>query len=215
MVFDNETNGKIVKIECRNFYSAILVDPCIPMCAHGKPIKSILSQNDFSEPEGTFQDVELDITNKGHDGKYHLEQMLYAHRFVLANRCKYFSLRFSHADDQVLQSAPMRNGRVVIDIQDCDSSIFILILDYLYEKKLMVSKDQVILLYQKADFFLLPGLSNQCKEILQNLLTNENCFKLRSAAHQAAKGHPPCEDLVAICEDFVVSNQIDIADANE
>jgi hypothetical protein len=170
---------RVVDIDCFYHHAVALVD-------HSSlPVDEVFMARAFGTAvnDDAFSDVTFLVDN----------QEIYAHRFMLAHRCKYFRTMFG--------SGMRESTQQVIHIPNVSKDSFLLLLHYLYTDKVKMGIDHALELYNLADLYGLRKLQDLCCASVRQNLTIEKAGPLL----QKAAEHP-CEPLKTICMKFVVAN---------
>ncbi|XP_016661407.1 ring canal kelch homolog [Acyrthosiphon pisum] len=100
-------------------------------------------------------------------------EIVYAHKNVLITACPYFRAMFSHFDE---------SNKDLINIRELDSTIIQLLIEYIYTGEIIVTKENVQVLLQAANFLQLDFVTGACVEFLIQRLDPSNCIAIKAIA---------------------------------
>jgi hypothetical protein len=163
----------VVHISSSANHFAVLVDPTSPSCIRQSQQASFNNQK--------LSDVVLMVEN----------QPLYANIDVLTQKSDYFAAMF--------RSNMRESIERVVNVPNCSKVAFLLVLEYLYLDGFTVSMDDVVELWELADFYQMEGLKYSCMGTLKRGLSAKNAFQVLQKVEDLSC---PCDELKMMCHEF-------------
>ncbi|XP_022162185.1 kelch-like protein 2, partial [Myzus persicae] len=136
-------------------------------------------------------EVVCDVRFKTDDGK-----IVIGHKNVLIAASPYFRAMFCNFDE---------SNEDLVKIRELDSTILQLLVDYIYTREIMVTKENVQVLLTAANILQLDFVSDACVEFLQNHLDASNCLGIRALADLHN-----CTELLSSCEAYIKQHFLEV-----
>jgi hypothetical protein len=117
---------------------------------------------------------------------------LYANVNVLSQKSDYFAAMF--------RSNMRESIERVVKVTNCSKASFLKVLEYLCLDGYIVSIDDVVELWELADFYQLEGLKYSCMGSLERGLDEDNVSHILGEAEDLSC---PCDGLKRICREYL------------
>jgi hypothetical protein len=158
-----------------NFHCAAMIDP---------------------NPSSIRQSQEASFNNKNHfDVTFMVEnESLYANVDTLSQTSDYFAAMF--------RSNMRESIERVVQVSNCSKEAFLRVLEYLYLDDFTVSMNDVVELWEVADYYQLEGLQYSCMGALERGLSEENVSQILQEAEDLSC---PCDELKRMCSEYSTS----------
>ncbi|KAE9544394.1 hypothetical protein AGLY_001573 [Aphis glycines] len=127
--------------------------------------------------------------------------IIYGHRNILASATPYFRAMFSSFGE---------SNKDLVNIKKLDSTIFLLLIDYIYIGEIMITQENVQVVLAAADLLQLAYVKQACVKFLQKHLDPSNCLgiKVFAALHN-------CIELSSKCEEFIENQFLEMVKYDE
>ncbi|XP_027851068.2 ring canal kelch homolog [Aphis gossypii] len=127
--------------------------------------------------------------------------IIYGHRNILASATPYFRAMFSSFGE---------SNKDLVNIKKLDSTIFLLLIDYIYTGEIMITPENVQVVLAAADLLQLAYVKQACVEFLQKHLDPSNCLGIKVFADLHN-----CIELLSKCEKFIENQFLEIVKYDE
>ena len=119
-------------------------------------------------------------------------QPLYANIDVLTQKSDYFSAMF--------RSNMRENIERVVNVPNCSKAAFLHVLEYIHLDGFTVSIDDVVELWEVADFYQMDGMKYSCMGVLERGLCEENASRILQEVEELSC---PCDELKRMCHEYL------------
>jgi hypothetical protein len=166
----------VVQITSGYEHCAVLVNPTSPSFGIIRQSQQVAFNNQ------KYFDVVFMVEN----------EPLYANVNVLSQKSDYFAAMF--------RSNMRESIERVVEVPNCSKAAFLHVLEYLCLDDFTVSIDDVVELWDLADFYQLEGLKLYCLGALKRGLCEENVSQILNEADGLGC---PCEGLKRMCNEYL------------
>ena len=118
-------------------------------------------------------------------------ELLYASINVLTRKSDYFAAMF--------RSNMRESIERVVNVSDCSKKVFLRVLEYIYLDDFTVSIDDVVELWEVADFYQMEGLKYSCMGTLERGLCKDNVSQILEEVEELSC---PCDELKRMCHEY-------------
>lgn len=119
-------------------------------------------------------------------------QIVYAHRIILANRSTYFNNLFTQ------QSSVMDQRFMKLDKPDVQPEVFLKVIEYLYTGSIRMKQDDVLEILALAEEFGVNSLKDMCAKFIQDNIDTENACMLLETSREFN-----CHGLTHFCLNYI------------
>jgi hypothetical protein len=169
----------VVQISSGDDHCAVLVDPTSPSDIRQSQQASFNNKEDY--------DVVFMVEN----------ELLYASIDVLTQKSDYFAAMF--------RSNMRESIERVVNVPNCSKAAFLHVLEYIHLDDFTVNIDDVVELWEVADFYQMEGLKYSCMGALEMGLCNENASQILQEVEGLSC---PCDELKRIIlehDDYLIT----------
>lgn len=127
--------------------------------------------------------------------------IVYGHKNILASATHYFRAMFSSFGE---------SNKDLVNIKKIDSTIFQLLIDYIYTGEIKITQDNAQGVLTAADLLQLDYVKQVCVEFLQKNLDPSNCLGVKVFADLHN-----CIELLLNCEEFIKKQFVEMVKYDE
>jgi hypothetical protein len=91
----------------------------------------------------------------------------------------------------------------VVNVSDCSKALFLRVLEYIYLDDFTVSMDDVVELWEVADFYQMEGLKYSCMGALERGLCEDNVSQILQEVEDLSCS---CDELKRMCIEWLESD---------
>jgi hypothetical protein len=164
----------VVQISSSYSHCAVLVDSTNPSDSRQLQQASVNNQSDY--------DIKFVVEN----------QSLYANIKVLTQKSDYFAAMFRHNMRESIER--------VVQVPNFSKAAFLHLLEYIHLDGFTVSIDDVVELWELADFYQMEGLKYSCLGALDSGLSEENASQMLQEVEDLSC---PCDELKSMCHVYL------------
>ena len=129
------------------------------------------------------------------------DQPLYASIAILTQKSDYFAAMF--------RSNMRESIERVVNVSVCSKAAFLHVLEYIYLDGFTVSMDDIVELWELADFYQMEGLKYSCMGTLERGLSVDNASQILQEVEDLGC---PCDKLKRMCHEYLDVHAVDSMD---